>query len=291
MKKIFSGNVKSQPDGEISCVFSTLEVIDLQGDITKKGAFGRQSVRIRPWNHDMSGPPIGEGVIEERGNQAIMIGHLFMSMVSARDHFEAMRALKSVEWSYQFEIDKYHYETIQGKSVRILEKLTVFSVDPVDQAAGIDTRLLLLKGAGGTWLSTGLSPANARSQISNLMPPQAGELRKALDDLCSTIQFKELETIEARLKKSGGPSLLDAWRLRLKQEGHSDPWIEAIIESEIAGLEKQVLDQNPLLEYQPGAAHAQVLRNLNRPVLQGLEHYPEAGSSVRQPIVLRNDAI
>jgi hypothetical protein len=286
MKKIFSGNVKSQPDGEISCVFSTLEVIDLQGDITKKGAFGRQSVRIRPWNHDMSGPPIGEGVIEEHGNQAIMTGHLFMSMVSARDHFEAMRALKSVEWSYQFEIDKHHYETIKGKSVRILEKLTVFSVDPVDQAAGIDTRLLLLKGADGTWPSmSNLNPTDTRNLISKMALPQAGELRKALDDLCSTIQFKELETLEARLKESGGPSLLDAWRSQLRSEGHSDNWIETIIQIEIVGLEKYLLDQNPLLEYQPGAAHAQALRILNRPVGQGLDYYPEAGMNIRSPLV------
>jgi hypothetical protein len=286
MKKIFSGNVKSQPDGELSCIFSTMEVIDFQGDIVKKGAFGKQSVRIRPWNHDLSGPPIGEGLIEEHGNQAIMTGHLFMSMISARDHFEAMRQLKSIEWSYQFDIDRFHFEKIDGKEIRILEKLNVFSVDPVDHAASIGTQLLSIKSYNrGTWLSVGMTPSNARAEISKLMPPQIGDLAKSLDDLCNSVMLKELETLEARLKESGGPLMLDAWRLQLRREGHSDNWIEAIIESEIAGLEKQVLDQNPLLEYQPGAAHAQVLRMINRPIHQGFfDGYPEAGFSVRSPV-------
>ena len=285
MKKIFSGNVKSQPDGEISCVFSTLEIIDLQGDITKKGAFGRQSVRIRPWNHDMSGPPIGEGVIEERGNQAIMTGHLFMSMVSARDHFEAMRALKSVEWSYQFEIDKHHYETIQGKSVRILEKLTVFSVDPVDQAAGIDTRRLLLKGAGGTWLPVGLSSANVRHMISEMAPPDIGGLRKALDDVIIGMQDKELADLQSRFKTAGGPSLLDAWRHQLLAEGHSPAWVETVLANEVDALARRLETNSFAPIHEPGWAMREALRILSQPIGNNPMWYPDLGARVRSPLI------
>jgi len=292
MRKIYNApfNLKTQSSGEIECVFATTEVWDHDNDFTVKGAFGSQdNIILEPWNHNYMALPVGRGRIYEKGNDAIFQGNFFLDTQGGHDHYETIRQLSDggspQEFSYTFDILQSEDIKHNGNSGRRLIALKVIGIAPVTRGAGLNTRLLSLKGADGTWPSmSNLNPTDTRSLISKMALPQAGELRKALDDLCSTIQFKELETLKARLKESGGPALVDFWRMRLKQEGHSDPWIEAIIESEIVGLEKQLLDQNPMLEYQPGAAHALALRILNRPVGQGLDYYPEVGSSVRSPL-------
>ena len=290
MKKIYNAlfDIKSQSTGQIEAAFATMRTWDLDNDWTEPGAFGTQeNIILEGWNHD-SKLPVGRGRIFEKGNDAIFQGQFFLQTQNGLDHFEVVKEMSksgSQEFSYSFNILKSEIVTHNGNPGRRLISLLVMGVSPVTRGAGINTRLILLKGAGGTWLSGGLSPANVRALISEMTPLDIRGLLKALNDVLNGMQAKEFDDLNVRLEAAGGPSLSDAWRSRLLAEGHSPAWVEAVIESEIAGLEGRLLDQNPLLEYQPGEAHAQALRMVNLPVRHVMDHFPEAGSSVRSPLV------
>lgn len=167
---LVSVKVVDESKGEVQAVFSTLDVIDKDGDVTQPGAFGEQKVRISAYNHQSWGGelPIGKGTIQEKGAEAILEGKFFMDMQKAHDTFVAIKELDDLmEWSYGFDIlekseGKWPEGTDGGQDVRFLKKVKVHEVSPVILGAGVDTRTLSAKESKGAiqYSETGTTNVN-----------------------------------------------------------------------------------------------------------------------------------
>lgn len=146
--------VVDEAQGQVQAVFSTLNVVDHDGDVTLPGAFGNQNVRISAYNHTSwaGALPVGKGTISEVGDEAILNGQFFMNIPAARDTFLTVKALDdpAMEWSYGYDVlersqGKWPQDDANGEDVQFLKKLKVFEVSPVLLGAGIDTRTLAAK--------------------------------------------------------------------------------------------------------------------------------------------------
>jgi len=142
--KTFRGRVTLKEDGqpgEVEAVFATLNVIDLDGDVTVPGAFtDGEAVRIAAWSHNWGALPVGRGVIREEKDEAIMDGAFFFNTEAGREHYETVKSLGDLqEWSYAFDLLESAEGTLEGEPGGFLKKLKVHEVSPVMLGAGIGT--------------------------------------------------------------------------------------------------------------------------------------------------------
>lgn len=137
--------------GEVTAVFATLEVVDLDGDVTRKGAFTDSApVVISAYGHTSwdGSLPVGKGTIAERKTEAILNGQFNLNTTHGRDTWETVKDLSESglqEWSYSLHNVQYEMGDLDGKSVRYLNKIDVKEVSPVLRGAGIDTRTIATK--------------------------------------------------------------------------------------------------------------------------------------------------
>jgi len=149
-RKEFRGRLKlldgGEP-GEFEAVFATLNVIDLDNDVTVPGAFTEdEAVRIAAWGHNWGTLPVGRGAIHEEDDQAIARGKFFLQTAAGKEHYETVKALGELqEWSYGFDILESEPGEFEGKEVNFLKKLTVYEVSPVMLGAGIGTHTTDIK--------------------------------------------------------------------------------------------------------------------------------------------------
>ncbi len=139
-----------EPDGRIVLRFAKFDVIDSDGDVTLRGAFGTRAVPLGSWNHGSfekgSGAlPIGVGAISEEGQFAVFRGRILLDTQAGRETHSVLRALGPlVQVSYGYRILESEPGWLDGQRVRILKKLDVFEVSPVLRAAGVSTGLVEL---------------------------------------------------------------------------------------------------------------------------------------------------
>lgn len=152
MKKALTNvTIKDVDLGLVEAVFSRFDVIDLDGDITRKGAFTDGApVVISAYGHkSWEGQlPIGKGTIHEQGDVAVLKGQFFINTTHGRDAFETVKELSAdglQEWSYSLHDVVAKADTVDGRKVRVLEKIRVKEVSPVLIGAGIDTGTLSTK--------------------------------------------------------------------------------------------------------------------------------------------------
>jgi len=157
--------------GKVRAVFATLNVRDSDGDVTRPGAFGEQTVRMSAHNHEswFGALPIGRGKIFEDGDEAIFEGEFFLNTAAGHDTFEVVKGLSPdlQEWSYGYDILESAQGEIDDLPVTFLDDLKVHEVSPVLLGAGVDTRTLEVKGSTvniidattGTSVSTGTATA------------------------------------------------------------------------------------------------------------------------------------
>lgn len=153
MKKALTGvTIKDAALGTVEAVFSTFDVVDHDGDLTRKGAFTEGApVVISAYGHKSHDGvlPVGKGTIHEDGDRAILKGQFFLNTTQGRDTFETVKALSEdglQEWSYSLQNVESERATIDGKSVRIITKVgLVKEVSPVLIGAGIATETLSVK--------------------------------------------------------------------------------------------------------------------------------------------------
>ncbi len=140
-------------------VVATLGVVDLDGDVTEAGFFGRQHVQLVP-SHDWDHVPLGKGVLYEQGNEAIVDFTFNLSIASAVDWFEAIRfdldnppALQQYSYGFKVHAGGERRGTFAGRPVRFLQPrpdgrpgAEVFEVSPVLRGAGIGTRTVAVGG-------------------------------------------------------------------------------------------------------------------------------------------------
>ena len=145
-------------EGEVTAQFSVFNAIDYDGDITIKGAFGSQQVRIGPWNHAYSGMSVGMGATRETREAALMEGKFFLDTSHGLDTYRTVKQLGDLqEWSYSYDVDEYTLRKPKSGEntprwdgmVRELKKLTVIHVAPVEKGAGTDTGTRRIKSLSG----------------------------------------------------------------------------------------------------------------------------------------------
>jgi len=158
-RKTYRARMEFKEDGEpgtFSAVFSTLNVIDHDRDVTLPGAFEENApAPIAAWNHDWNELPVGRGEIHEtesvghpKVTEARMDGRFFLDTLAGKEHYLTVKALGELqEWSYSFDILEHEYGKMDDQDVRFLKHLKVHEVSPVMLGAGIDTRTLDIKGA------------------------------------------------------------------------------------------------------------------------------------------------
>ena len=144
--------IKDADRGEITAVFSTLDVKDKDGDVTLKGAFTDGApVVISAYGHkswDGALPP-GKGRIRELATEAVMEGRFFMDTPHGNATFVTVKELSEEdalqEWSYSLDQVKSHRGAFNGEQVRFIDKVSVKEVSPVLVGAGVNTRTLETK--------------------------------------------------------------------------------------------------------------------------------------------------
>jgi Caudovirus prohead serine protease len=150
-KALTGVEIKDADQGLVTAVFATLNVKDLDGDVTTPGAFEEgASVRISSFGHgSWSGSlPVGKGVIREDGEKALLDGQFFLNTATGRDHFETVKEMGGLmEWSYGYDVVEGGPGKHQGEDVNFLRKLKVHEVSPVLLGAGIDTTTLAVKAS------------------------------------------------------------------------------------------------------------------------------------------------
>lgn len=145
--------IKDEVKGEVRAVFSTLNVIDSDGDVALPGTFEDGApVRISAYGHaSWNGAlPVGKGVIRTTPAEAILESQFFMDTTHGRDTFMTVKELSEAglqEWSYGFDPVEWSYGEFEGQKVRFLNKVKVYEVSPVLVGAGVNTRTLAAKSA------------------------------------------------------------------------------------------------------------------------------------------------
>lgn len=163
-KSLMRVEIKDADRGEVAAVFSTLDVIDKDGDVTVKGAFtDGASVAISAYGHQTwkGVPPVGKGRIRELEKEAVFEGRFFLDTQAGRDTFTVVKEMSAEdgpgqEWSYSLRDVKAEQGEFDGQRVRYLKKITVHEVSPVLVGAGVDTRTLAAK-SGHTFSEHGES--------------------------------------------------------------------------------------------------------------------------------------
>ncbi|RTL20039.1 MAG: hypothetical protein EKK55_18440 [Rhodocyclaceae bacterium] len=133
--------------GEFRAVFATFNVIDHDGDVTVPGAFkDGTEVIIGSFGHKTADLPVGKGVIVANDREASVEGKFFLDTGPGKDTYQTVKNLGGLgEWSYVFSVLKQSFGEKDGRPVRYLEDMKVYSVDPVLAGAGIDTRTTDIK--------------------------------------------------------------------------------------------------------------------------------------------------
>lgn len=151
-KKALRVEVKDAGEGTVQAVFATLNVVDLDGDVTLPGAFkDGQEVRISAYGHASWGSalPVGKGVIRASDAEAVLDGRFFMDTQQGRDTFLTVKELGPLgQWSYGFDVLDAEEGDFEEQKVRFLKSLDVHEVSPVLLGAGIDTRTVAVKSQG-----------------------------------------------------------------------------------------------------------------------------------------------
>lgn len=201
-KKTFTAplNFKAGEKGEFEAVFATLNVIDHDGDVTLPGAFGEQRVVIEPWNHNWAAPPVGKGMISERGGEGVVHGRFFLQTAAGQEHYEVAKALEDQqEFSYTFIIVGAEWGIHDGEEVRFLKKLDVVGVGQVTRGAGIATRLTAIKQQNPDETTSSEDETDPRGSRKS----SAGDSPKRDGNLMAAIQAAEISMIYYGIESQG----------------------------------------------------------------------------------------
>lgn len=146
-RKSLPFELKASEAGEFRAVFATFDVVDHDGDVTRPGAFKNGAeVIVGSWGHKTMDLPVGKGVIVADQREAAVEGRFFLDTEPGKATYQTVKNLGSLgEWSYVFSVLRQSFGEFEGRQVRFLEDIRVFSVDPVLAGAGIDTRTTDIK--------------------------------------------------------------------------------------------------------------------------------------------------
>ncbi len=97
--------LKDADKGLVRAILATFDVVDKDGDITRKGFFGDQLGVPILWGHDWGMMPLGLADITESKDTAVLDGALNLNTQAGRDALEVLKFQgDNQEWSYGFKI-------------------------------------------------------------------------------------------------------------------------------------------------------------------------------------------
>lgn len=97
--------LKDPDKGLVRAILATFDVVDKDGDITRKGFFGDQLGVPILWGHDWGMMPLGLADITETKDAAVLDGALNLNTQAGRDALEVLKFQgDNQEWSYGFSI-------------------------------------------------------------------------------------------------------------------------------------------------------------------------------------------
>jgi len=192
-------------EGEFSATFSTLNVVDHHGDVTRPGAFADGAeVFVGAYMHDIWQLPVGKGVIASDDERAWIEGAFWLDTPNGEATYRTVKnAGGLMEWSYIFTVERASYGTheqggVKHEEVRFLEQVDVWSVDPVLRGAGIDTRTDGIKSRGGPFAAHALQLAAAAEgflgRLETRLAMRASEGREL-----SAVDRERLEALDTGL--------------------------------------------------------------------------------------------
>jgi hypothetical protein len=203
------------PDrGQVSAVFATFNVIDLDGDVTLPGAFtDGAEVPISSYGHGswQTGVPVGKGKIRTTDTEAILDGQFFMDTQSGKDTFTAVKALGGLgQWSYGYDVLDAAPGVQNGVDVRLLKALLMHEVSPVLVGVGVNTRTVSAKGAKtgqpGASFVTGIK-AHTSAWTSREWDPKA-----VVAGIASGASVSELRSVFALVDAAGDPETKSSYQ-------------------------------------------------------------------------------
>lgn len=206
-KRLSRITVKDADKGEVEAVFSTLDVIDADGDVTLKGAFeDGAAVVVSAYGHKSwdGALPVGKGTIRETDTEAILDAQFFMDTEGGRETFTVVKELGELqEWSYSLHDVESERGQKDGQTVNFLKKVRVKEASPVLMGAGVATRTLAAKGAKAWAEMDGSFEAtqeDLRTAIEgDLVPDDLGDDEYAY----VSIQGTFTDRVVATLRRSG----------------------------------------------------------------------------------------
>ena len=195
------------PEGSFLAIFSSFDTIDSYGDVAKQGAFpDGKEVLVGAFGHasPYGALPVGKGIIRSDESLTYIDGQFNLKMTAGRETYEAVKdAGPLLEWSYIYMPVKYSFGELDGKRVRFLEEVDVWSVDPVLKGAGQITGTVSIKGAQ--------APITEHFGAARAAVAGAVERAKALAALraqdgreISAATLEEVKTLRAALEAANG---------------------------------------------------------------------------------------
>lgn len=145
-------------DGTATWIMATLNTKDSDGDVSLRGAFGRQTFSIVP-AHDHSHVPLGKALVFEDGDEAIVSAKFNLDIPAARDWHSAIKfdlanppAVQEYSYGYRLHEGGWRMGTHNGERVRFFQAkadgtpgVDVYETSPVLRGAGVGTRTLAAK--------------------------------------------------------------------------------------------------------------------------------------------------
>lgn len=249
-KQLSRVEIKSADRGEVSAVFSTFNVKDMDGDVTLPGAFeDGAAVVVSSYNHASWGGarPVGKGKIRTTKSEAILDSRFFLDTADGKETFTVVKALAESglgEWSYGYDVLEAESGTFGGEDVQFLKKLKVFEVSPVLRGAGVNTRTLAVKSL----LDHGFDPKDAVrivertvavSEYKSAIRPhetpvtaKAWDGKQVLADLPDDATIADLRSMHAWCDSSGDPESKSSYRF----PHHDGPGGEANLRACLVGI-------------------------------------------------------
>lgn len=159
-KSLTNVQIKDAAKGEVTAVFSTLDVLDHDKDVVRKGSFeDGAAVVISAYGHQSwkGKLPVGKGWIREDGDEVILDAKFFLGTSHGHDTFETVKELAEDglgEWSYSLESVEATKGDWDGERARIITKLSVREVSPVLRGSSIGTHTVDAKAAAQKMLNS-----------------------------------------------------------------------------------------------------------------------------------------
>jgi len=158
-RKSFRSEFKAGDEpGSFVAQFVTFDVMDLDGDVTLRGAFPEgKEILVSAYQHGswMGALPVGKAVIHEQGDAAVAAGLFNLNMEAGRETYESVKFSGDLqEYSYGFRVlevgdekavDAWEKAHDGARPQRIIKSVEPYEISPVLKGAGVGTATLDIK--------------------------------------------------------------------------------------------------------------------------------------------------